>query len=318
MASYLVNPVQFLYDANGKPVSGGKIYIYDAGTTNLTNIFSDVALSSAAANPIIASSAGRYITPYLADGNYKIVVTDSSDVTLSYPAVDNFPTFITSSSGAVAIASGGTGATSAATALTSLGAASAADVSTLSSAVTTVTDQIDAIGGTIGEVAALSAVTPTDTSGMAELCIQSEFLQSSTVTSVSNFVGTGTTPTNANGTELLSQAFTPSRSDSTLVFDANINIYTTEGDSVLAVLYLCRSDSTNAIQIAFATTGGFSQNGATVSIKHRLEQGTTTAVTWSIRAANESSGDSFTMNTSNWGGISKSSLSIKEVITTPV
>jgi hypothetical protein len=55
-------------DASNVPVSGGKVRVYDAGTTNLSSVFSDAALSVPLTNPVVANSAG--ITPqiFAADG----------------------------------------------------------------------------------------------------------------------------------------------------------------------------------------------------------------------------------------------------------
>lgn len=55
-------------DASNVPVSGGKVRVYDAGTTNPSSLFSDAALSAPLTNPVVANSAG--ITPqiFAADG----------------------------------------------------------------------------------------------------------------------------------------------------------------------------------------------------------------------------------------------------------
>jgi hypothetical protein len=69
-------------DANGEPVSGGKAYVYDAGTSNLSTIYTSAAAGTPAANPIIADSAGIFPNRYLADATYDIQYTDASDVAL--------------------------------------------------------------------------------------------------------------------------------------------------------------------------------------------------------------------------------------------
>jgi hypothetical protein len=45
-------------DASDTPINGGKVRIYDTGTTNLTSVFSDAALSVPLTNPVVANSSG--------------------------------------------------------------------------------------------------------------------------------------------------------------------------------------------------------------------------------------------------------------------
>lgn len=72
------NPKFTGLDANGHPLSGGKLYSYIAGTTTLQNTYSDVALTIPNANPVILDAAGR-ATVFLTPGaSYKFVLQDSS------------------------------------------------------------------------------------------------------------------------------------------------------------------------------------------------------------------------------------------------
>ena len=83
MATGTVMPVpqiQFL-DNNGDPLSGGKLYTYAAGTTTNLATYSDSALSSANANPVVLDAGGR-ATVYLQPKSYKFRVDNSSDVTV--------------------------------------------------------------------------------------------------------------------------------------------------------------------------------------------------------------------------------------------
>lgn len=113
-------------DSNGDPMSGAKVYVYDVGTTTLRNVYSDTALSSAAANPIVCDSAGLHDMRYTATGSYKITVKTSADVTVY--SRDNIDGRVPVGSGALAIANGGTGATNAAAAIAALGGSTAAEV----------------------------------------------------------------------------------------------------------------------------------------------------------------------------------------------
>lgn len=69
-----------LLDNSGNPISGGKVYTYEAGTSTDKDTYTDRTKLSTAANPIILDSYGR--AEVYADGLYKFVVKDSDDVTL--------------------------------------------------------------------------------------------------------------------------------------------------------------------------------------------------------------------------------------------
>lgn len=72
------------FDDNGDPLSGGKIYTYEAGTTTPATTYTSRTGSAPNANPIILDAAGR--TPeqiWSTEGIlYKYVVTDANDVVL--------------------------------------------------------------------------------------------------------------------------------------------------------------------------------------------------------------------------------------------
>lgn len=126
MATEIITSFDQQCDANGDPMSGAKVYVYDVGTTTLKSVFSDTALSVSAANPIICDSVGRHDMRYIATGSYKIVVKTTADVTVY--TRDNIDGRVPVGSGALAIANGGTGATTAGAALTALGGATAAEL----------------------------------------------------------------------------------------------------------------------------------------------------------------------------------------------
>lgn len=79
-----ISPVPFLQfiDANGNPLSGGKLYTYAAGTTTPLATYTTSAGNIANTNPVILDAAGR-ASVWLAAGMYKFVLKDSNDV-LSY------------------------------------------------------------------------------------------------------------------------------------------------------------------------------------------------------------------------------------------
>jgi len=70
------------FDDNGDPLSGGKIYSYQAGTTTPQATYTDSSLVTPNANPVVLDSAGRasiWLDPSL---SYKLVVKTSADVTI--------------------------------------------------------------------------------------------------------------------------------------------------------------------------------------------------------------------------------------------
>lgn len=101
MASVLLSPVgngQQFFDNNGLPLSGGKIYTYQAGSSTNLSTYTDYNGTIANANPIVLDSAGR--TPdevWLLEGySYKFIIKDSSDVLIQtldnlYPILQNAP-----------------------------------------------------------------------------------------------------------------------------------------------------------------------------------------------------------------------------------
>lgn len=161
MASLLVPPGLPILNSNGDLVTGAKIYVYDAGTTNDATTYQDFSLSSAHPQPIVAS-AGYFPPIYVSGGQeYKIDVKTSADASLGtgWPH-DNWPPAISSDSAAVPVASGGTGATTAAAARTNLGAAAASDLTTLSSTVTSATTPQDTATWETGTGTTESVVSP--------------------------------------------------------------------------------------------------------------------------------------------------------------
>ena len=80
----IYNPWAQAIDANGDPHSGAKLYVYDAGTTDKQDTFSDQALTTANLNPLIADSSGLFGPLYLGTSgdNYKLQLDTSADVNI--------------------------------------------------------------------------------------------------------------------------------------------------------------------------------------------------------------------------------------------
>lgn len=74
------------FDNNGVPLSGGKLYTYDAGTTTPASTFTTSSGGTAHTNPIVLDAAGRLSggdEVWLTDGQvYKFVLKTSTDVQL--------------------------------------------------------------------------------------------------------------------------------------------------------------------------------------------------------------------------------------------
>ena len=83
------------FDANGVPLSGGKIYSYQAGTTTPAPTYTSNTGNTAHANPIILNSSGRIATGEIwqpAGTNYKYVLETSTGVLIG--SFDNVGTIV--------------------------------------------------------------------------------------------------------------------------------------------------------------------------------------------------------------------------------
>jgi len=74
-------------DTQGRPLAGGLLYFFQAGTTNPQNAFLDSALTLPHPNPITLAADGRVPQFYLADGQIKIRLATAAGVTIV--AADN-------------------------------------------------------------------------------------------------------------------------------------------------------------------------------------------------------------------------------------
>ena len=66
------------FDANGAPLSGGKLYTYAAGTTTPLASYTNYGGGTANANPVILDSRGE-ASVWLGTGMYKMVLKTSVD-----------------------------------------------------------------------------------------------------------------------------------------------------------------------------------------------------------------------------------------------
>ena len=68
------------FDVNGDPMSGAKLYLYQANTSTPVTSYSDFGLTSAQPWPLVADSTGRIPAFWLDDGDYRVRLTDADDV----------------------------------------------------------------------------------------------------------------------------------------------------------------------------------------------------------------------------------------------
>jgi hypothetical protein len=70
------------FDANGDLARGALLYVYAANTSTPADTYSDFALTSEHAWPIEADAAGRLPAFWVEDGDYRIRIATSADVTI--------------------------------------------------------------------------------------------------------------------------------------------------------------------------------------------------------------------------------------------
>jgi hypothetical protein len=150
MAMHGILPIVHVEDANGDPIVGAKLHVYEVGTTNYRAIWSDAALSVALPNPLTGVNAsnalGNFPRFYMAAGTYKLRAVTSADVLIG-SEYDNIDT---------GLPSGGVSSfmltvlddTTAAAVRTTLSVPSAAELSDLAADITDLSDQIQNIVST--------------------------------------------------------------------------------------------------------------------------------------------------------------------------
>lgn len=103
-AAPMLPPGVQLCDANGDPLNGGKVYVYQAGTTTDDSSYPTyadaLAGTNANANPVVLDSAGRAQVWLQATRLYKIVVKDSTGAT-TIQTMDSYSPAVASASPAI-------------------------------------------------------------------------------------------------------------------------------------------------------------------------------------------------------------------------
>ena len=90
-APVLGNPKPQYVDSNGVPLSGGKLYFYEAGTSTALDTYTDSTGSTANANHITLNANGEPPSGiYGPNGTgYKVNLTDANDVQITNWPIDN-------------------------------------------------------------------------------------------------------------------------------------------------------------------------------------------------------------------------------------
>lgn len=70
------------FDANGDPMSGAKLYFYEAGTTTPKDTYTDYTLGTPNSNPVEADADGRMGGIWLGSGAYKAILKTAGDATI--------------------------------------------------------------------------------------------------------------------------------------------------------------------------------------------------------------------------------------------
>tara|TARA_R110000796_G_scaffold103175_1_gene212321 strand:- start:3016 stop:3285 length:270 start_codon:yes stop_codon:yes gene_type:complete len=78
-----INPAPAYYDANGDPLTGGKLYFFDTDGSTPKATYTDTGLTIANANPVILNASGRSSTDiFLQTGGYVTRLDDADDVVI--------------------------------------------------------------------------------------------------------------------------------------------------------------------------------------------------------------------------------------------
>lgn len=93
MPALFTGPQFIALSALNTPLPGAKLTFTQTGTSTPQNVYQDLALTVPHANPVVANGAGVFEPIYLDPSlpNYRVLLTDSSDVTQSGYPIDDYP-----------------------------------------------------------------------------------------------------------------------------------------------------------------------------------------------------------------------------------
>lgn len=327
-----------LLDNNGDPLNGATVTVYDAGTTNLRNIYSDTALSTGASNPITLDSAGRHGMRYTAATAYKVLI----EWTGGSLTKDNIDPGIPIGTGILGLANGGTGGNDAASARASLGAVGTSDIEDLEAQVAALagaagsSERTGIAVGTTAQRPAVPAVgdvrynsttsayefytgsswqnphyTDSFLAGTVVKSSYTEYTSSADITTQIPY--DDTIPQNTEGGEIISVSFTPTNASNKLRFRFAGQVASNGATTVSCALF---SGSTASAIAASAARIDSNAVPYPISLSHEQTAGGTSAVTYAIRIG-PSSAQTIRLNGTDtarrFGGVSRATLIIEEV-----
>ena len=94
MATLATNVSFQCFDSDGKPLAGGKVYTYSAGTTTSKATYTTMTGTVANPNPVILDQNGK-AKIFLGDGSYRLQIKDSNDALID--DIDQISRYVTQS-----------------------------------------------------------------------------------------------------------------------------------------------------------------------------------------------------------------------------
>lgn len=82
MGFRFINQLPQFFNASGQVMSGGQLAFYESGTTTPLNTYTDETLAHANPNPLELDSTGRPTADIWMNGNYRVVLLDSTGATI--------------------------------------------------------------------------------------------------------------------------------------------------------------------------------------------------------------------------------------------
>lgn len=304
------------FDANGNPLSGGKVYTYLAGSTTPVATYTSVTGATAQANPIVLNTLGLPASPIWLNGGVavKFVITDAAGVTLQ--TIDNIsgtndttttptewvtsglvPTFISATS--FSVPGDQTGVLHVRRRLRTSNTAgtiySTITASSFGSNVTTVTVSNDSGALDSGISVVAYGLLADDNPSIPESVVAkafrrtalgavvdrayAEYTANANLTAV--IPGDDTVPQNTEGTQILSVSLTPKSTTNRVRLRFQCEFSASDVNVALGGA-IFSSGSANALRASFASAYGASFAHPLV-IEHEYVPGVTSALTFTVR-----------------------------------